>query len=142
MRKTTITLLALLFATLAHANNDVILTVKNPTAEPREQEMVETDAQAIASRLGTEAFIITDADGNVTEAFVGSGFLEFINNQANLVCISVELPEEIDKRRAEEAAERAAEELRQQKSINEYYVTQANLSRAMERLKIKNKHQI
>lgn len=64
MRKTTITLLALLFATLAHANNDVILTVKNPTAEPREQEMVETDAQAIASRLGTEAFIITDADGN------------------------------------------------------------------------------
>ena len=85
---------------------------------------------------------LTDAYGNVTEAFVGSGFLEFINNQANLVCISVELPEEIDKRRAEEAAERAAEELRQQKSINEYYVTQANLSRAMERLKIKNKHQI
>ena len=85
---------------------------------------------------------LTDADGNVTEAFVGSGFLEFINNQANLVCISVELPEEIDKRRAEEAAERAAEELRQKKSINEYYVTQANLSRAMERLKIKNKHQI
>lgn len=85
---------------------------------------------------------LTDADGNVTEAFVGSGFLEFINNQSNLVCISVELPEEIDKRRAEEAAERAAEELRQQKSINEYYVTQANLSRAMERLKIKNKHQI
>ena len=72
---------------------------------------------------------LTDADGNVTEAFVGSGFLEFINNQANLVCISVELPEESDKRRAEEAAERAAEELRQQKSINEYYVTQANLSR-------------
>ena len=64
MRKTTITFLALLFATLAHANNDVRLTVKNPTAEPREQEMVETDAQAIASRLGTEAFIITDADGN------------------------------------------------------------------------------
>lgn len=85
---------------------------------------------------------LTDADGNVTEAFVGSGFLEFINNQANLVCISVELPDEIDKRRAEEAAERAAEELRQKKSINEYYVTQANLSRAMERLKIKNKHQI
>ena len=85
---------------------------------------------------------LTDADGNVTEAFVGSGFLEFINNQANLVCISVELPDEIDKRRAAEAAARAAEELRQQKSINEYYMTQANLSRAMERLKIKNKHQI
>ena len=85
---------------------------------------------------------IIDENDNVIEAFVSSGFLEFFDNTANLVCISAELPEEIDKRRAEEAAERAAEELRQQKSINEYYVTQANLSRAMERLKIKNKHQI
>lgn len=85
---------------------------------------------------------LTDADGKVTEAFVGSGFLEFFDNSANLVCISVELPEEIDKRRAEEAAERAQEELRQKQSLTEYYQTQANLSRAMERLKVKNRHQI
>ena len=84
----------------------------------------------------------TDAEGKVTEAFVGSGFLEFFDNRANLVCISAELPEEIDKRRAQEAAERAEEELRQQHSLDEYYQIQANLSRAMERLKIKNKHQI
>lgn len=68
--------------------------------------------------------------------------LEFFDNRANLVCISAELPEEIDKRRAQEAAERAEEELRQQHSLDEYYQIQANLSRAMERLKIKNKHQI
>lgn len=85
---------------------------------------------------------LTDADGKVTEAFIGSGFLEFFDNSANLVCISVELPEEIDKRRAEEAAERAQEELRQKQSLTEYYQTQANLSRAMERLKVKNRHQI
>ena len=84
----------------------------------------------------------TDAEGKVTEAFVGSGLLEFFDNRANLVCISAELPEEIDKRRAQEAAERAEEELRQQHSLDEYYQIQANLSRAMERLKIKNKHQI
>lgn len=83
---------------------------------------------------------IVDDKGNTTIAFVGSGFLEFFNNQANLICISVETPDEIDKRRALEAKERAEEELRQKRSINEYYQSQANLSRAMERLKIKNKH--
>lgn len=85
---------------------------------------------------------IVDADGNSIEAFVGSGFLEFLNNEASVVCISVELPEEIDKRRAEEAKERAQEKLRQEHSIHEYYETQANLSRAMERIKVKNRHEI
>lgn len=85
---------------------------------------------------------ITDADGKVIEAFVGNGFLEFLDNTAMLVCISAELPEEIDERRAQEAKERAEEELRQQRSQLEYYHSQANLARAMERLKIKNRHNI
>ena len=53
-----------------------------------------------------------------------------------------ELPEEIDKRRAEEAKFRAEEELRQKRSIREYYQSKANLSRAMERIKVKNRHEI
>ena len=85
---------------------------------------------------------ITDADGKVIEAFVGNGFLEFLDNIATLVCVSAELPEEIDERRAQEAKERAEEELRQQRSQLEYYHSQANLARAMERLKIKNRHTI
>lgn len=85
---------------------------------------------------------ITDADGKVIEAFVGNGFLEFLDNTAMLVCISAELPEEIDERRAQEAKDRAEEELRQQRSQLEYYHSQANLARAMERLKIKNRHNI
>lgn len=85
---------------------------------------------------------ITDADGRVIEAFVGNGFLEFLDNTAMLVCISAELPEEIDERRAQEAKDRAEEELRQQRSQLEYYHSQANLARAMERLKIKNRHNI
>ncbi|MDE6469871.1 MAG: F0F1 ATP synthase subunit epsilon [Eubacterium sp.] len=85
---------------------------------------------------------ITDADGKVVEAFVGNGFLEFLDNTAMLVCISAELPEEIDERRAQEAKDRAEEELRQQRSQLEYYHSQANLARAMERLKIKNRHNI
>lgn len=85
---------------------------------------------------------IVDANDNVIEAFVGNGFLEFINNVARVVCISAELPEEIDLRRANEAKERAEEQLRQENSIREYIQAQNNLARAMERLKVKNKHQI
>ena len=40
------------------------------------------------------------------------------------------------------AKERAEEELRQKMSQFDYYVTKANLSRAMERIKVKNRHQI
>ena len=58
------------------------------------------------------------------------------------VCLSVELPEEIDKRRAEEAKERAEEELRQKQSVLEHLQSQANLARAMERIKVKNRHEI
>lgn len=85
---------------------------------------------------------ITDIDGRIIEAFVGNGFLEFLDNTAMLVCISAELPDEIDERRAQEAKVRAEEELRQERSQLEYYHSQANLARAMERLKIKNRHNI
>ena len=53
---------------------------------------------------------------------------------------SCELPEEIDIKRAEEARQRAEEKLRQKQSIMEYYHTQAALNRAMNRLKISQKH--
>lgn len=85
---------------------------------------------------------IKAADGTVTEAFVGNGFIEFLDNEATLVCVSAELPEEIDNRRAQEAKIRAEEELRQKLSQMEYNTTKANLSRAMERIKVKKKHEI
>lgn len=64
MRKTLLSLAMLLSATAIHAVDIVKLTVQNPTAEARQQEMVEADAKAIAKRLGTETFIVTDADGS------------------------------------------------------------------------------
>lgn len=85
---------------------------------------------------------IIPADGDVIEAFIGSGFIEYFDNEASVVCISAELPEEIDKRRALEAKERAEEKLRQKQSIYEYHQSQANLARAMERLKVKSRHEI
>lgn len=83
---------------------------------------------------------IVDANGETINAFVGNGFLEFLDNTANLVCISAELPDEIDERRAMEAKLRAEEELRQKRSLVEYHHTQANLARAMERLKVKSRY--
>ncbi|MCM1284694.1 MAG: F0F1 ATP synthase subunit epsilon [Acetobacter sp.] len=85
---------------------------------------------------------IVDANGKIIEAFVGNGSLEFLDNTAKLVCVSAELPHEIDARRAKEAKERAEEEMRQHHSQLEYHHSQANLSRAMHRLKVKNRHEI
>ncbi len=85
---------------------------------------------------------IKKEDGTETDAFVGDGFIEFLDNEAVLVCASAETPEEIDERRAAEAKLRAEERLRQKQSQLEYSISKANLSRAMERLKIKNRHGI
>ena len=85
---------------------------------------------------------ITDANAKEIPAYVGNGFLEFLDNTAILVCISAELPEEIDARRAQEAKERAEEDMRFNQSQLEYYHSQANLARAMDRLKIKSRHNI
>lgn len=85
---------------------------------------------------------VKTADGKVINAFVSNGFIEFLNNEAKIVCVSAELPEEIDKNRAEEAKLRAEEELRQQTSQYEYNSAKANLARAIERIKVKNRHEI
>ena len=69
-------------------------------------------------------------------AVVGIGFIEIINNRVTLLVESVERPEEIDIARAQEAKERALEKIRQKQSIQEYYHTQASLSRAMARLRV------
>ena len=80
-----------------------------------------------------------DADGNTHVFAVSSGFVEMINNRAKLFCLSVESPEEIDIRRAQEAKDRAEEQLRQKQSIMEYHRSQLALARAMTRLKVTHK---
>ena len=67
---------------------------------------------------------------------MGMGFVEIVNNRVTLLVETAEHPEEIDIARAREAKERAEEQLRQKQSIQEYYHTQASLSRAMARLRV------
>lgn len=75
-------------------------------------------------------------EGNWVDIAVGAGFAEVVNNRVTILVDTAERPEEIDVRRAEEAKERAEEQMRQKQSIQEYYRTQASLARAMNRLKV------
>ncbi|HIV85319.1 MAG TPA: ATP synthase F1 subunit epsilon [Candidatus Monoglobus merdigallinarum] len=78
-------------------------------------------------------------DGEWRYAAVSKGIVEIMPSYVILLADTVEDPEEIDIRRAEEARERAREQLRQKQSIREYYQTQAALNRALSRLKVSNR---
>lgn len=74
--------------------------------------------------------------GEKQEAAVSNGFAEMINNRLRVFVLTAERPEEINVRRAEEARERALEELRQKQSIQEYQMSKTALARAMTRLRV------
>ena len=79
-------------------------------------------------------------DGVWKYAAISEGFIQVMPDSSIILAETCELPEEIDIKRAQEARERAEERLRQKQSIKEYYETQAALNRAMNRLKISQKH--
>lgn len=83
-----------------------------------------------------------EADGTKHVLAVSSGFVEMINNRVKLFCLTAESPEEIDIRRAQEAKERAEEQMRQKQSIQEYHMNQLALSRAMARLRVTSHKEI
>ena len=74
--------------------------------------------------------------GKWYEIAVGTGFAEIVNNRVTLLVDTAEKPEDIDVRRAQEQKERAEEQMRQKRSIQQYYHTQASLARAMNRLRL------
>ena len=74
--------------------------------------------------------------GETTTALVGSGFAQMIHNRALVLVDSAVRPEEIDVERSRIAKERAEEQMRQKRSIQQYYHTQASLARAMNRLRL------
>lgn len=78
-------------------------------------------------------------DGTWVEAVVSRGFAEIINNEVSVLVMTAETPDEIDLLRAQQAKERAEEQLRQKESIKEYHLSQASLARAMARIKAANK---
>lgn len=79
-------------------------------------------------------------NGEWRYASISEGFIQVMPESSIILADSCELPEEIDIKRAEEARQRAEEKLKQKQSIMEYYHTQTALNRAMNRLKISQKH--
>lgn len=51
-----------------------------------------------------------------------------INNRLTILVDTAERPEDIDRKRAEEAKARAEEQLRQKQSMQEYYMSKASLA--------------
>ncbi|MDD2979742.1 MAG: ATP synthase F1 subunit epsilon [Hespellia sp.] len=109
------------------------LTIPAPDGQkgilPNHENMV------IAVNVG-DASLKLPGQENWVDVAVGAGFAEVVNNRVILLVDTAERPSEIDARRAEEAKERAEEQLRQKQSIQEYYMSQASLARAMNRLRV------
>lgn len=72
-------------------------------------------------------------------ALIGKGVMQDVNNRVTILAEFAEHPDEIDKKRALEAKERAEEQLRQKQSIQEYHHSKAALARAIARLKESHK---
>lgn len=85
---------------------------------------------------------IQNEKGEWEVGVVGLGFAQVMNNRVTIIVDTAEHPEEIDVRRAMEAKERAEEQLRQKKSIEEYHHSKASLARAMSRLSATSKSKL
>lgn len=76
-------------------------------------------------------------DGALRTASVSAGLVKVENNEVLVLVDAAERPEDIDVNRARRAADEAREALLQQKSRQEYKRAQANLARAISRLRVR-----
>ena len=72
-------------------------------------------------------------------AAVAEGLVKVENGEVLVLVDSIERPEEIDVNRVKRKAEEAEEAILQKKSRLEYRTAQADLARALNRLKVKNR---
>ena len=86
----------------------------------------------VALVLGETRFV---TEGKTNVFFTGLGFAYVENNSVVVFVDTAERPEEIDVRRAQEALERAEEQMRQKQSLQEFKMSQASMARALSRLK-------
>ena len=76
-------------------------------------------------------------DGETVTAAVSPGLVKVEDNDVLVLVESAERPEEIDANRARRDADAAKEAMLQQHSLREYRTAQANLARAINRLRVK-----
>lgn len=128
-------------------NNTFLLEVVTPsrqyfTGQVRSLILSTADGQLGVER-GHESAVTAIVPGELSFqngdgwqiAVVGEGFAEIDRDRVVVLVHFAERPEEIDRVRAEEELLRAQEELRQKRSIQEYYRSKMAMARAMARLK-------
>ena len=93
------------------------------------------EAMILAIKEGVLRFRVPGSSEQ-QEAVVGAGIVQVVNNRVTVVVDTAERPEDIDRIRAEQALERAKEQLRQKQSIAEYKMSQASMARALTRLRV------
>ena len=81
--------------------------------------------------------ICRTAAGETLYAAVSAGLVKIEDGEALVLVDAAERPDEIDKNRAARAAAAAKEELLQKRSMREYRMAEANLARAINRLRVK-----
>jgi F-type H+-transporting ATPase subunit epsilon len=79
-------------------------------------------------------------DGKWRETAASDGFATITQDEVLLLMQTVEWPEEIDRVRAERDRALAEEQLRQKRSMQEYYIARSMLARAMVRLRVSGKN--
>lgn len=110
-----------------------------PATDGQMEILADHEQMTASIEIGEMKFKTPDSD-EWQVAVVSKGLVEVDRNQVLLIAFSAERPEEIDEFRAQEVLERAQEKLINQKSIVEYHVNQANLARALARLKTAGKY--
>ena len=68
---------------------------------------------------------------------VSYGLVKVENNEVLVIVDDAERPEEIDEKRAQRDADAAKEKMLQERSLRDYRMAQADLARAMNRLKLR-----
>ncbi len=129
-----------------------VISVNGTFYDDRAEEIiVPCDDGELAILSGHEEMILAIYDGIIKIkkpggeweiGVVSLGSLQVTSDNKCIVLVNtVEKPEDIDKRRAQEAYEFAMEHLQHKQSIKEFKKSQAGLARALTRLKAVSKYQ-
>lgn len=94
-------------------------------------------AMVTCLKAGEMRFLV---DGGWHYAAVSDGIIDIMPGKVVILADTIERPEDIDLHRAEEARLNAEEKMRQKLSTMEYYQTMTALNRAMNRIKVEQRH--
>lgn len=97
------------------------------------------DHEAVVIAVVPGMLTLRTPDGREQVAAVSEGLLRMENNEALVLVDTAERPEEIDLRRAEEAAAHAREALHEKHSAQEQAMAMARMARALSRARVKKR---